>query len=564
MRYAKFRDVFSKGGLLDDVSGFVSDIPEFETLPSYTSVMVSGPKNLRGEIVVFVDNCEVTVEEAFHLLGRPAGRNVIHPVLITQRLLQQPANNETNLLAAVLFRVHNDPFADSEFTSEERHERWAELGAFFVTHLLDGGRCAVYSVQDNIQLMGKKGLRIGVAYDEDMKGKIQFPRKTINLKWNETISSQKEVNGFITMKPRAIQNLPALTHAMMGGFARSFASELHSRFDGRVWDIAGVPVRIFFASGYNQAGLSEIGRVALEGVTTFAMSGDDSFVVWGGIGDTFGGEADQSQFDHTQDDGPMRSFMRPVLENFGFPEEFIRTAYDACSSGYTLKKNRLFAKGQAGTQMPTGITTTTSFNSLSTLAMFVWFLINRKRLSGLVDAGKELGFIVKYFPRDSIQTSTFLKGWWQDGPLGLQWVPLPSACLKIGKLLNDPVIITRQIRKGRKVFLRRRTAIKRCAFALAQSYGTVDFSYPIFGEFLRTMVRLGEQPRVVHASLHESWKPSMTGIQIDRESVCESMLLRYNISREEVEDVEKLLRTVVSLPSYIEHVVFDKLCEVDY
>jgi len=489
----------------------------------------------------------------------------MYPVLITQRLLQQPANNETNLLAAVLFRVHNDPFWDSSFDEGFRHGNWDSLGKIFVSSFITGGRCAVYSVSDNILAMGVKGRRIREAYDADMAGHTLFMKKTINLKWNETISTQKEVNGIFTMKPRAIQNLPAIVHAKMGGFARSFNKELHDRFDGRVWNIGGFPVRVFFASGYTQEKLSEIGQAAVSGDSVFAMSGDDSFVAWGGIpSDCFGGEADQSQFDHTQDDGPMKIFMRQILEALGFPDDFITMAYGACRSGYTIRKGRLAVIGNGGTQMPTGITTTTSFNSLDTFAMFVWFMYNRSRFGTLADAGAELGFKVKFFPRDSIQTSTFLKGWWQDGNGGLQWVPLPSACLKIGKLLNDPVVITRTIRKGRKHFLGRKEAIRMCAMALSQSYGKVDPSYPIFGEFLRTLSRLGKQPRVVLHSLQESWKPVMTGISIDREGACSSILTRYGISREEIEDVERLLRSVTALPSYVEHIVFDKLCDVDY
>jgi len=214
--------------------------------------------------------------------------------------------------------------------------------------------------------------------------------------------------------------------------------------------------------------------------------------------------------------------------------------------------------------MPTGVTTTTSFNSLSTLSMFVWFLMNRERVDGLTDAGLELGFNVKYQAHDSLHTATFLKGWWQQGIEGTQWVPLPSACIKIGKLLKNPIDITRVIRKGRKHRLPYDEAVAQCATALAQSYGKVERSYPIFGEFLFTMSRLGKQPRTDLKCLQESWKPVMSGIQVDREGVLDSLLSRYGIDRDEVEEVEALLRKVVKLPALVEHIVFDKLCDADY
>jgi len=563
-RFQLFSETFGRGELMQDTIECVEPIPAGTTLPSYTAIMTSGPEAFRGEISVFVDGCCVSVADAFEALGRPVGRNLIYPVLITQRLLQQPANNETNLLAAALMRVHNDPFVGSRFTARERHHNWEKLGRYFCCHLIGDLRCAVYSVEDNIRIMGRKGARLQRAYVENMSGVSLFSGKTINLKWNETITSQKEVNGILTMKPRAIQNLPPLTHALMGGEARSFADELHHLFDGRTFDLAGHSVRIFFASGYDQKKLSDIGRAAQAGHSVFAMSGDDSFVAWGGIRPSFGCEADQSQFDHTQDDGPMKFFMGQILRKFGLSDEFIALAYNACSSGYTLRKGRLFAKGSAGTQMPTGITTTTSFNSLSTLAMFVWFILNEDRFSDLADAGAELGFKVKCFERDDVFTSTFLKGWWQQGEDGVDWIPLPSACLKIGKLLNNPIEITRVIRRGKKHRLGLQEAIRQCSTSLAQSYGTVDRSYPILGEFLFTMSRLGKQPRRVVGSLQESWKPNMTHVAVDRAVALEAIECRYGITVEEVISVEALLRSVTTLPSYIEHSVFDKLCEVDY
>jgi len=563
-RLSDFLKLYEDGEILCDVEEHVVRIPERMTLPSYTARMVAGPKNFRGKISVFVDGVDVDVAEAFELLGRPLGRNITYPILITNRLLHQPANNETNLLAAVLFRLHNDPFVGNPFSEKERHAKWEKLGKFFVRDLIPDLRCAVCSVEENIRAMGRKGARLERAYRTDIAGLVQFTGKTVNLKWNETITSLKDVNGILTMKPRAIQNLPPLMHAKMGGDARSFADELHRLFDGQTTVVCGVPVRIFFASGYAQARLSEIGRAAQEGHCVFAMSGDDSFVAWGGLKIEFGGEADQSMFDHTQDEGPTRKFMWQILLRLGISLDFCKLAFDACSSGYTIRKGRLFCKGGAGVQLPTGITTTTSFNSMSTLAMFVWFLMNRDRLKGLVDAGLELGFTVKYAARDDIFTSTFLKGWWQQGEQGVDWIPLPSACLKIGKMLNDPISVTRVTRRGKKSYLSPVEAIQQCSSALAKSYGELDRSYPILGEFLFTMIRLGKQPRKVLGSLQESWKPSMTAVKVDRQTALASIESRYGITVEEVESVERLLRTVVALPSYIEHPVFDKLCDVDY
>jgi len=341
---------------------------------------------------------------------------------------------------------------------------------------------------------------------------------------------------------------------------------LHEIFDGKTQHILGHPVRIFFASGYDQKKLSEIGAAMDAGETVFTMSGDDSAISWGPLNAQKFGEADQSKFDHTQDDGPMKIFMGQILRHMGFPDGFIDLALFCCQCGFSFKKGRLYGKGLAGTQMPTGITTTTSFNSMSTFAFFVWTLhkLNETGVIDPVGSGRALGFDVKYKEFDSLNSITFLKGWWLDGPEGIQWVPLPSAVIKLGKVLRDPVEITAVKVKGKpKVILDKEEAIKRCAFALASSYGNIDYSYPILGKFVETLKRLCAETGPV-SSLQESWKPVMTGIQVYRECALDAICYRYGLTADDIEDVENLLGRVNKLPAYVEHTVFDRLADEDY
>jgi hypothetical protein len=563
-RFAVFEKTYASGDILEVGENHVEEISDSITLPSYTTAITRGPDHFRGSIKVKVDGVSMGVEEALEALGRPVGKNVLYPILITNRLLFQPAKNETNLLAAILLRIHANPFALNPFTDEERHERWSELAHVFIG-LLPMWRNAYCDVAMNIAAMKKKGARLERAFVDDNLGVCQYVGKTINLKWNETISATKVIDGVPTMKPRAIQNLPPLVHAMMGGFARTLNQTLHEIFDGRVHSVCDIPVRIFFASGYTQRELSGIAEAMASGATVIAVSGDDSAVSWGGLCHDFAGEADQSAFDHTQDAGPMLCFMRPFLQYLGFPDTFISQAFYACSSGYSVKTKRLSVKGEAGVQMPTGITTTTTFNSLSTLAMYVWMLKNIKRIGcDLVTAGRELGFTVKYSPSDRLDTVTFLKGWFQyDGSL-YQWMPLPSAILKIGKLLRDPVEITSHRTNRRCVKSGRSEAIRMCATALAQSYGTVERSYPILGEFLYTMIRLGVVPKTPLRDVAESWKPDITGVTVSREHVLEAIFIRYGLDTRDVVNFEKLLGGIQSLPAYVESPLCDRLCEIDY
>jgi len=216
--------------------------------------------------------------------------------------------------------------------------------------------------------------------------------------------------------------------------------------------------------------------------------------------------------------------------------------------------------------MPTGITTTTTFNSMSTLAMYVWCFLKKGPKYDVVEAGRELGFSVKFFPADDVCQLTFLKGWFMRNPAGrVEWIPLPSACLKIGKLLNDPCKIVKTVTiDGIRRKATRGEAIRVCAFALSQSYGCIPDDYPIFGAFLRVMRKLGLSEEELPKHLQESWKPRLSSVSVSREVVLDNVLRRYGITVQEVVSVEALLESINFLPALIEHPVFELLCKRDY
>lgn len=324
------------------------------------------------------------------------------------------------------------------------------------------------------------------------------------------------------------------------------------------------------ACGYTGAELSALSSHFDTSVFTIFVSGDDSAVCFGDCQEKFGmpafGEADQSAFDHTQDDGPMKEFQFRIQKQMGIPEEFTRLAYDCCSSGYFARKGRLFVKGTCGTQMPTGITTTTVFNSMSTAAFWIYWRIQMEtRTLTPVEAGRELGFGVKFVGHESPRDMTFLKGSWHLSLSSVwHWLPLPSLTIKLGKVISDPVEITVVRRGGRKIRLDAKSAAMVCAYALASSYGLVPPDYPIVGAFLACLKRNGTAPRRALRRLEEGWKPAIQHFLLDRDGAMDFMFARYEITRDEIHEVEGLLGKINSLPCYIEHIVFDKLADVDY
>jgi hypothetical protein len=566
-RFDSFKRNYEEGVVTRTWTNNACVVPADTVFSSYVSKVNHVPHKLRGNIDIYVDHNHVSSEIALDLLSDGVGLNKTYPVLITNRLLHQPANCEKNLLVAILFRIHADPFEANKYSEQVRHGNWRRLAGIFVkNNLVDKFPVRQYTIVQNTELMGRKGKRILNAYNALVRGEIISENKTINLKWNETLSIAKDLGGVLTMKPRSIQNLQPHVHALMGPFSRKLADSIHQSFHPeRIHTVCGKTVRIVFASGYDGDKLTRLAEVLLDGVFTVIVSGDDSVVSFGNESrDGFSfGEADQSQFDHTQDDGPCKIFQSILQEYMGFPAEFTKLAYESCSSGYTARRGRLFIKGHGGTQMPTGITVTTTYNSLSTAAFWIWWLVNPGMT--VQEAGASLGFKVKYFPRNCLSQATFLKGWWLPTiDDHFVWRPLPSALLKLGKMIRDPVEVTSFIRHGKRMKRDRVEAIKMCAYALASSYSTVGSDYPIFGDFLCTLRRVGVQPPSTVAGLIEGEKPKPSLGTLDRDAVLNHIQERYGITSKEVNAVAGMFKLVSSLPFYLEHPLFDKLADVDY
>lgn len=289
-----------------------------------------------------------------------------------------------------------------------------------------------------------------------------------------------------------------------------------------------------------------------------AASGDDSVVSWGefarGRVSPFV-EADQSKFDHTQDEGPL-SLSIYWMRLLGAPEWFLDLVFYCCREGYTSRKHEFSSRGTSGTQMPTGITLTTLLNSMATISMYLYAIESDS--VDLVGKARDLGFGVKAFQHDDLTQLTFLKGWWQFSDVGLVWLPLPSAVIKLGKLIRSPL----EIASTKDWDL----SYKRCAYALARSYGNIPFEYPILGPFLVCLLKFGKDWNGMdHVPVLESWKPVVTTtFTIDVDLCRSSMIKRYGFDVCDLLRAESLIGQVKQLPSYLEDIVFLRLSEVDY
>ena len=561
--YWKFASAYALG---QDVVAkkVIGPIPAGSGIPGYTSTLASAG-DIRGTMEIKVDGESVSPDEALELLGTdPRVFNCMYPVLITNGCLRQPANNEKNLLVALLERTHKLAFVGCD-PREVRKQTWKALTrAFHNLRMITPGLDRQYTIEECAAKMGSRGRRILDAFHEDAKGTVAHLTKTVNVKANETLSAAKQIRDEEpTMKPRAIINLHAIIHSRMTQLARSLSDKMHEIFNGQVFDVGGIPVQIFYAPGSTQSDLDRIGVAMESGETVVACSGDDSLFALGTLsfGSTRYIEGDLAMCDQSQDELSL-GFVAETYRTLGVDEEFIDLFWHCCKADYAAYKGRLVVKGSPGTQMPTGVTVTTPTNTLAVLAMHIKAILERS--TDLTSVGGKLGFVVKVQEHEELGSATFLKGWWRRTREGGQpiWVPLPSALLKLGKILRNPREIARDS-KGRRVDDATATAI--VAGNMANCYGKVDFAYPLLGPFLATLSKAGFEGTLTVDAL-ESWKPAPRGVPflLDPEEAERAIIARYGITRTEILEVHALLSFVPSVPCYVEHPVFFRLRDVDY
>jgi len=154
-------------------------------------------------------------------------------------------------------------------------------------------------------------------------------------------------------------------------------------------------------------------------------------------------------------------------------------------------------------------------------------------------------------------------------------MPLPSAVLKLGKLLRSPREICHVKNNGKWSHPPIERAIAQVAVAIALSYGQVHETYPILGAFLWKLRRLGmaalgwapSKYRTIsfNAVNESSWHKTRIDIGcVDSEMAREAVCVRYDLTLHDLHRVESLLSQINTLPAYIEDPVFDRLMEVDY
>jgi len=205
-------------------------------------------------------------------------------------------------------------------------------------------------------------------------------------------------------------------------------------------------------------------------------------------------------------------------------------------------------------QRATGAPDTTLGNTIINMHSLLYALEVSNSMTTLATDQARLGLIAKLTTHDSVNSATFLKGWWVPTIQGtMVWLPLPSQVIKLGKILTNP----RDIFKHLGADLAWRSA----ASSMAASYGTVPFDYPLFGSLLKRYSYLGGEVKELDFQKHKVKVD--TQAVVDVEAVTEMICGRYGISEDEIYDMEIEIASA-PFPGLLVHPAWRFIAERDY
>lgn len=469
----------------------------------------------------------------------------IYPILVTNGLMYKPDKNLVNFLIALLCR---SMAITSEYDSDTLFDRWVVLTEQFDFTIFDT-LIVLPTMQECIdQTANPAPLR--EANESKLKGHHTKLNKKLFIKTDETLPPGKA--------PRIIQNVDPQIQMETAQYARGVALFLKKRFDGyTISQYHGRRVRIFYAAGLTSSELDSGYTACVDGSEDFVMmSGDDSLAR---VNDVFH-ESDLTKCDQSQGEGPLL-FANRWMAAVGIPS-FVRAfVTHACVQPFVAHVQNTKIKGKLKCQMPTGINMTTLLNSICVLGLHLDALT--KKSFPLEKESLELGFTFKTQKSYAPGTQTFLKGWFFPPTSSYpryHWMPLPSAVLKLGKMLKAPVQLTKLKGKPRDT---NAVAIKKVAFMISKSLGHVPNDYPILGAFLKVCAALGTA-NDIEAKILETQKPKLVEAPISRDLAMDYIGLRYRLTSSDIIQMEDMFNAVKVLPAAVSHPGFTRLLQVDY
>jgi len=390
-----------------------------------------------------------------------------------------------------------------------------------------------------------------------------YVRSGIFLKGDEVLFGREGA-----LKGRTVKSLDPTMQAFTYKAIDAVISNLKNIFDGK-W---AFPLRdwlVTFAIGSGKTGdaLDKWHRQSLDWVSygekriACIFAGDDFFALVHEKDCVVAFENDFSKFDRTQGVHALGAELR-ILVFLGMEYRQAKLLFETqlAKPRYQSDKYQIKQRMEMEAQRATGSSDTTVGNTLTNMMSVLFALHAENGVTNLVERQLDLGFVSKLqIHRDIIQ-GTFLKGWWL--PLtteGLQWLPLPSQVIKIGKILTNPETIFPELSSDQ--------AWRAAATSMAASYGTISFNYPLFGTFLKRYVELSgkvvdlQQTRLLTGLAFRTRRETCD--PPDRQHAIDYFTQRYGLSEDDILEMETEICSA-PFPGLLTHVGWAVIARRDY
>jgi hypothetical protein len=508
-----------------------------------------------------------------------------YPLLITSGALYQPAKGAHTLIASLYHRDYLDPFGiyADPVTEEQKlleiERRLEPVQAWIVSHT-KGRFTTMYRTQEVCarELGGYKGANY-LRCCESVIDHGYFSQTQAQAKINETIKGAGFNAQRIFLKPRTVKNVSTDLQTGVLPFSRAFAEDCKCIFNGDPCRIGRFVARFAIAQ-VDPEHMDAYGQLfATSPDLCCVVSCDDTSVSTGRYQSYFGyvtDDSDFSQYDQSQlkalfdiDFKAMANDVSPTLIkafatlHHAINSMAVKGKIKDPETGDWVKMRAILRYS-----MRTGVGTTSSFGGLHNIYTRIYWLLRSEESPMSFDRTcAELGIVVKLAKRNALEGAIFLRGWF-IGP-SYQWSILPSAVLKLGKLMKNPIALL-QLKSAISDAEAEKLAAQTMFYAIMRSVDVPD-DYPLIGAFKRLANRLPRATSeranalIMDEYIREGARYKLLrAAPIARKYVINAIIERYDISEQQVIECESYILSIPSLPALIQHPVFVKLRDVDY
>ena len=241
-------------------------------------------------------------------------------------------------------------------------------------------------------------------------------------------------------KPRSIANVHPFYQCHCAGVIRAVTRRLHEQwnFEHAPRKIGGWDFYPIFASGLTDQEIGGFVNFAygLSNAVVVMVAGDDSIVAIVREGVVTWIETDFSAYDQTQAEPPLE-FEFALMHRLGVEPDITGVLRRMSKLPYVYQNKKTQARMRVHrdkrAMRDTGGPNTTFGNSVVNISAWCYHVERN-----FDDASfRDMGFKIK--KREvTLETMSFLKGFWYRTAHGFTWAPSPSRFLKMGKIINDP------------------------------------------------------------------------------------------------------------------------------